>query len=160
MDLIDLIVNICLYMLFLFFMSPWIIVGKHYTLQLSVLEFSRDRKMMSVLCSRKQMEIMFSKGAPESIISRCTSILCNDDGSTVPLTANIRDELESRFHRLDYFIGYLFIVTLDRVTFSQQATYQNYFFQSYPVIVVAVTLSVKAPHMHVILVNVKFVWYD
>ncbi|XP_058222026.1 calcium-transporting ATPase 3, endoplasmic reticulum-type isoform X1 [Rhododendron vialii] len=65
--------------------------------KVSVLEFSRDRKMMSVLCSRKQMEIMFSKGAPESIISRCTSVLCNDDGSTVPLTANIRDELESRF---------------------------------------------------------------
>ncbi|PSS17305.1 Calcium-transporting ATPase 3, endoplasmic reticulum-type like [Actinidia chinensis var. chinensis] len=66
--------------------------------KVSLLEFSRDRKMMSVLCSRKQMEIMFSKGAPESIISRCTSILCNDDGSTVPLTANIRAELESRFH--------------------------------------------------------------
>lgn len=70
------------------------------SLQVSVLDFSRDRKMMSVLCSRKQMEIMFSKGAPESIISRCTNILCNDDGSTVPLTANIRAELESRFHRL------------------------------------------------------------
>ncbi|CAK9155442.1 unnamed protein product [Ilex paraguariensis] len=67
--------------------------------KVSVLEFSRDRKMMSVLCSRKQMEIMFSKGAPESIISRCTNILCNDDGSTIPLTANIRAELESRFHR-------------------------------------------------------------
>ncbi|THG16350.1 hypothetical protein TEA_029888 [Camellia sinensis var. sinensis] len=38
----------------------------------SLLEFSHDRKMMTVLCSRKQMEIMFSKGAPESIISRCT----------------------------------------------------------------------------------------
>ncbi|KAA8537867.1 hypothetical protein F0562_027553 [Nyssa sinensis] len=66
--------------------------------KVSLLEFSRDRKMMSVLCSRKQMEIMFSKGAPESIISRCTNVLCNDDGSTVPLTANIRAELESRFH--------------------------------------------------------------
>ncbi|KAF5739482.1 calcium-transporting ATPase 3 endoplasmic reticulum-type isoform X1 [Tripterygium wilfordii] len=66
--------------------------------KMSVLEFSRDRKMMSVLCSRKQMEIMFSKGAPESIISRCTNILCNDDGSIVPLSANIRQELESRFH--------------------------------------------------------------
>ncbi|KAL7175657.1 hypothetical protein ACSBR2_029285 [Camellia fascicularis] len=66
--------------------------------KVSLLEFSHDRKMMTVLCSRKQMEIMFSKGAPESIISRCTSILCNDDGSTVPLTANIRTELESRFH--------------------------------------------------------------
>ncbi|XP_021284926.1 calcium-transporting ATPase 3, endoplasmic reticulum-type [Herrania umbratica] len=66
--------------------------------KVSVLEFSRDRKMMSVLCSHKQMEIMFSKGAPESIISRCTNILCNSDGSTVPLTATLRTELESRFH--------------------------------------------------------------
>ncbi|XP_007018465.2 PREDICTED: calcium-transporting ATPase 3, endoplasmic reticulum-type isoform X2 [Theobroma cacao] len=66
--------------------------------KVSVLEFSRDRKMMSVLCSHKQMEIMFSKGAPESVVSRCTNILCNSDGSTVPLTATLRTELESRFH--------------------------------------------------------------
>ncbi|KAM4087148.1 hypothetical protein ACJW30_10G155500 [Castanea mollissima] len=66
--------------------------------KISVLDFSRDRKMMSVLCSRKQKQIMFSKGAPESIISRCTNILCNSDGSTVPLTADIRAELELRFH--------------------------------------------------------------
>lgn len=65
--------------------------------KISLLEFSRDRKMMSVLCSRKQIEIMFSKGAPENILLKCTSILCNEDGSTVPLTANIRAELESRF---------------------------------------------------------------
>lgn len=70
--------------------------------KVSVLEFSRDRKMMSVLCSRKQMEIMFSKGAPESILSRCTSVLCNDDESTLPLTANIRSAIESRF---DSFAG-------------------------------------------------------
>ncbi|CAL5423948.1 unnamed protein product [Camellia sinensis] len=76
-----------------------IITGKTNLKRVSLLEFSHDRKMMTVLCSRKQMEIMFSTGAPESIISRCTSILCNDDGSTVPLTANIRTELESRFHR-------------------------------------------------------------
>lgn len=66
--------------------------------RVSVLEFSRDRKMMSVLCSRKQTKIMFSKGAPESIVSRCSNILCNDDGSTVPLSVAVRDELESRFH--------------------------------------------------------------
>ncbi|KAK6938564.1 Cation-transporting P-type ATPase, C-terminal [Dillenia turbinata] len=66
--------------------------------KVSLLDISRDHKMMSVLCSRKQLEIMFSKGAPESIISRCTNILCNDDGSTIPLTATIRAELESRFH--------------------------------------------------------------
>ncbi|KAK0576635.1 hypothetical protein LWI29_020869 [Acer saccharum] len=68
--------------------------------KVSILEFSRDRKMMSVLCRRKQMDIMFSKGAPESIISRCTNILCNDGGSTVPMTTNIRAELESRFDSL------------------------------------------------------------
>ncbi|XP_068313526.1 calcium-transporting ATPase 3, endoplasmic reticulum-type-like [Pyrus communis] len=66
--------------------------------KISVADFSRDRKMMSVLCSRNQLQIMFSKGAPESIISRCTSILCNDDGSAIPLTTSIRAELESRFH--------------------------------------------------------------
>ena len=55
--------------------------------------------MMSVLCSRKQQEIMFSKGAPESVMARCTHILCNDDGSSVPLTMDIRNELEARFQR-------------------------------------------------------------
>ncbi|XP_039782726.1 calcium-transporting ATPase 3, endoplasmic reticulum-type-like [Panicum virgatum] len=65
--------------------------------KISILEFSPDRKMMSVLCSRKQQEIMFSKGAPESIMARCTHILCNDDGSSVPLTMDIRNELEARF---------------------------------------------------------------
>lgn len=79
-------------------------------MQISLLEFSRDRKMMSVLCSRKQIEIMFSKGAPENILSRCTSILCNDDGSTVPLTANIRAELESRFSRLTIICHGLYVL--------------------------------------------------
>lgn len=69
-------------------------------IQVSLLEFSRDRKMMSVLCSRKQSEILFTKGAPESIIPRCTNVLCNDDGSTVPLTSRVRTELESSFNRL------------------------------------------------------------
>ncbi|KAJ3672799.1 hypothetical protein LUZ60_006173 [Juncus effusus] len=65
--------------------------------KISVLEFSRDRKMMSVLCSRKNQEIMFSKGAPESIISRCTHILCNNGGSSVPLTPDTRRLLDSKF---------------------------------------------------------------
>lgn len=66
--------------------------------KVSALEFSRDRKMMSVLCTRKQSTTMFSKGAPESIISRCTSILCNDDGSIISLTSEIRLELEAKFN--------------------------------------------------------------
>ncbi|XP_022951259.1 calcium-transporting ATPase 3, endoplasmic reticulum-type [Cucurbita moschata] len=65
--------------------------------KISVLEFSRDRKMMSILCSRNQSHILFSKGAPESIISRCSSVLCNEDGSTSVLTSSIRAELEARF---------------------------------------------------------------
>ncbi|XP_068484350.1 calcium-transporting ATPase 3, endoplasmic reticulum-type-like [Phaseolus vulgaris] len=48
--------------------------------KIHALEFSRDRKMMSVLCSRNQMHILFSKGTPESILPRCATILCNDDG--------------------------------------------------------------------------------
>ncbi|KAJ8483786.1 hypothetical protein OPV22_016271 [Ensete ventricosum] len=70
---------------------------EHQFKKICVLEFSRDRKMMSVLCSRKQQEIMFSKGAPESIIIRCTHILCNEDGSSIPLTTDIRNELDERF---------------------------------------------------------------
>lgn len=73
----------------------------HKSFQVYVLEFTRDRKMMSVLCSHKQMDVMFSKGAPESIIARCTKLLCNVDGSVVPLTAAARAELESRFQRSD-----------------------------------------------------------
>lgn len=65
--------------------------------KISLLEFSRDRKMMSVLCCREQYRSLFSKGAPESILSRCTDILCNDDGSTIPLSGNIKAELESKF---------------------------------------------------------------
>ncbi|RVX22603.1 Calcium-transporting ATPase 3, endoplasmic reticulum-type [Vitis vinifera] len=81
-----------------------------YGCKVALLDFSRDRKMMSVLCSRKQLEIMFSKGAPESIISRCTNILCNDDGSTVPLTANLRTELEARFRRLSKTASFFYRV--------------------------------------------------
>ncbi|KAJ4755752.1 Calcium-transporting ATPase [Rhynchospora pubera] len=65
--------------------------------KISTLEFSRDRKMMSVLCSGKDQDIMFSKGAPESIFARCTHIMCNSDGSSIPLTPDIRSELNSRF---------------------------------------------------------------
>ncbi|KAL2610715.1 hypothetical protein R1flu_029288 [Riccia fluitans] len=62
----------------------------------SVVEFSRDCKLMSVLCTRKQQDIMFCKGVLESILSRCSSVLCNDDGSAAPMTSEIRAELEQK----------------------------------------------------------------
>jgi magnesium-transporting ATPase (P-type) len=37
-----------------------------------VLEFSRERKMMSVRCRREGRDTLFLKGAPEAVLARCT----------------------------------------------------------------------------------------
>ena len=45
-------------------------------LQVAVLEFSRDRKMMSVLAQRTASRpILFCKGAPEAVLGRCTQVV-------------------------------------------------------------------------------------
>ena len=44
-------------------------------LQISQLEFSRDRKMMSVRCRKQDQDTLFVKGAPEAVIARCTQVL-------------------------------------------------------------------------------------
>jgi Ca2+ transporting ATPase len=57
------------------------------------LEFSRDRKSMSVHVTPAQpggKPVMFVKGASEAVIERCNSIRIN--GSTVPFTAELRRE--------------------------------------------------------------------
>ncbi|XP_070586492.1 sarcoplasmic/endoplasmic reticulum calcium ATPase 1-like [Erythrolamprus reginae] len=61
------------------------------------LEFSRDRKSMSVYCSPAKASRaavgnkMFIKGAPEGVIDRCNYVRV---GTTrVPLTANVRDHI-------------------------------------------------------------------
>lgn len=46
--------------------------------------FDSERKMMSILCSYDNGRYLFVKGAPESLLSRCTSILIN--GEEVKLT--------------------------------------------------------------------------
>lgn len=44
-------------------------------LQVSTLEFSRDRKMMSVLCQAPQNQaIIFVKGAPEAVLAQCSHV--------------------------------------------------------------------------------------
>ncbi|KAJ0396361.1 hypothetical protein ATCC90586_002260 [Pythium insidiosum] len=65
--------------------------------KLAILEFSRDRKSMSVLCTKGQpaqratrsttanQNVLFVKGAPEGLIERCTSIQLGD-GSIKPIT--------------------------------------------------------------------------
>eukprot|EP00918_Siedleckia_nematoides_P053959 GHVU01117916.1.p1 GENE.GHVU01117916.1~~GHVU01117916.1.p1 ORF type:complete len:1010 (+),score=272.33 GHVU01117916.1:859-3888(+) len=55
--------------------------------RLAELEFTRDRKSMSVLCknSAEAKNTLLVKGAPESVVSRCDSLML-PDGSSVPLT--------------------------------------------------------------------------
>ncbi|KAL5490444.1 hypothetical protein ACEPAI_5277 [Sanghuangporus weigelae] len=60
-------------------------------LRLMTFEFSRDRKMMSVLVNRAGTFCLYVKGAPESVLDRCTTILVN--GKTIPLTANLRERI-------------------------------------------------------------------
>uniref|UniRef100_A0A4W5RZA3 Calcium-transporting ATPase n=1 Tax=Hucho hucho TaxID=62062 RepID=A0A4W5RZA3_9TELE len=61
------------------------------------LEFSRDRKSMSVYCTPNKAHSsigkMFVKGAPEGVIDRCTHIRVG--GNKVPLTPGIKDKVLS-----------------------------------------------------------------
>uniref|UniRef100_A0A3B3DXJ1 Calcium-transporting ATPase n=1 Tax=Oryzias melastigma TaxID=30732 RepID=A0A3B3DXJ1_ORYME len=61
------------------------------------LEFSRDRKSMSVYCtpnkSRSSMGKMFIKGAPEGVIDRCTYVRVGNN--KIPLTQGIKDKILS-----------------------------------------------------------------
>jgi Ca2+ transporting ATPase len=57
-------------------------------------EFSRDRKMMSVLVKGSQGGLLLAKGAPESVLSRCTTVRKN--GQTIPMTPELRTLLLQR----------------------------------------------------------------
>jgi P-type Ca2+ transporter type 2A len=58
------------------------------------LEFTRDRKMMSVLVRLNGTGALFVKGAPESVVDRCTTAMV--DGRTIPLTPQLRTTLLGR----------------------------------------------------------------
>ncbi|KAJ1426607.1 hypothetical protein B484DRAFT_450624 [Ochromonadaceae sp. CCMP2298] len=79
--------------------------GRQYSM-LSMLEFNRDRKSMSVLVrptalakSRKEDNFLFVKGAFEMVIERCNRVQL-EDGSIRPLTAPIRQQLVAKFQEL------------------------------------------------------------
>ena len=72
------------------------------------LEFSRDRKSMSALCDNcceqdqvlrpvNQKAKMFVKGAPESVIERCTHIRV--ETQKVPMTPQIKQEILHLVHQ-------------------------------------------------------------
>ncbi|KAI9891843.1 MAG: hypothetical protein M1814_002408 [Vezdaea aestivalis] len=54
--------------------------------RLATFEFSRDRKSMSVLVANGASKKLLVKGAPESILERCTSALVGADGKVVPFS--------------------------------------------------------------------------
>jgi Ca2+ transporting ATPase len=62
--------------------------------RLLTFEFSRDRKLMSVLVKLNGTGALFVKGAPESVLERCTSVLVN--GKTIPLQTDLRNKLLER----------------------------------------------------------------
>lgn len=57
--------------------------------RLLTFEFSHDRKMMSVLVNTRNRGALLAKGAPESILDRCTSILV-PGGDILPMTTALR----------------------------------------------------------------------
>ncbi|KAH8117487.1 Ca-transporting ATPase [Phellopilus nigrolimitatus] len=59
--------------------------------RLMTFEFSRDRKMMSVLVNRAGTFCLYVKGAPESVLDRCTTALVN--GQTIALTPTLRERI-------------------------------------------------------------------
>ncbi|KAL2072833.1 hypothetical protein VTL71DRAFT_12176 [Oculimacula yallundae] len=61
--------------------------------RLATYEFSRDRKSMSVLVGNKTQQKLLVKGAPESIIDRCTHTLVGANGKKVPMTKALTDLL-------------------------------------------------------------------
>ncbi|KAI1779896.1 calcium-transporting ATPase sarcoplasmic/endoplasmic reticulum type [Hypoxylon cercidicola] len=61
--------------------------------RLATYEFSRDRKSMSVLVQAGEQKKLLVKGAPESIIERCTHTLLGANGKRVSINDKLRDLL-------------------------------------------------------------------
>jgi Ca2+ transporting ATPase len=62
--------------------------------RLLTFEFTRDRKMMSVLVRTNGSGALYVKGAPESVLERCTSVLV--DGQVVPLSPTTKAAILQR----------------------------------------------------------------
>lgn len=59
--------------------------------RLATFEFSRDRKSMSVMVQSGKQQKLLVKGAPESIIDRCSNILLGANGKKVALDRNLAE---------------------------------------------------------------------
>jgi Ca2+ transporting ATPase len=63
------------------------------TKRTATLEFTRDRKSMSVIVNNNTLLV---KGAPESIIDRCSFVRLSESAGPVPMTAAIRELLNTK----------------------------------------------------------------
>eukprot|EP00993_Chasmostoma_nieuportense_P007708 NODE_96_length_3230_cov_94.267161_g89_i0.p1 GENE.NODE_96_length_3230_cov_94.267161_g89_i0~~NODE_96_length_3230_cov_94.267161_g89_i0.p1 ORF type:complete len:1019 (-),score=234.18 NODE_96_length_3230_cov_94.267161_g89_i0:99-3155(-) len=62
----------------------------------ATLEFSRDRKSMSVICSTpSNTNALFCKGAPESVVPRCTHMML-EDGTVLPLQTHHSEKIMAK----------------------------------------------------------------
>ncbi|CAO3636119.1 unnamed protein product [Cunninghamella echinulata] len=64
--------------------------------RVATLEFSRDRKSMSVIINSPLnggTDTLYVKGAPESILERCNFVKISDDNVTIPLKPNTREKI-------------------------------------------------------------------
>jgi Ca2+ transporting ATPase len=66
-------------------------VYESYLPRLATYEFSRDRKSMSVLVNSKPGPRLLVKGAPESILDRCSTAIVGTDGTKVALGPKARE---------------------------------------------------------------------
>ena len=65
--------------------------------RVTTFEFSRDRKSMSVLSRTDSAGLrLLAKGAPESVIARCNSVLSGRNGVKIPMTPYLRDMLSEK----------------------------------------------------------------
>lgn len=62
--------------------------------------FNSDRKMMSVIIRQGGRECCYVKGAPERLLSKCTSILIN--GEIRPLTMEMRNRINKTVESMSY----------------------------------------------------------
>ncbi len=61
--------------------------------------FTSERKMMSVLVKQKNESVVFTKGAPEYVISKCSSVERNDGIFT--LTSSVRERIMKEIRSLN-----------------------------------------------------------
>ncbi|CAD7935080.1 unnamed protein product [Amoebophrya sp. A25] len=69
--------------------------------KVATLEFTRDRKSMSVMCRPvgASSNALFAKGAPEGILERCNTVML-PDGSVANLTQTMRKKIQKAVERL------------------------------------------------------------